>query len=103
MTCLDCADPSVRVAKRNESVSSLQALTLLNNGFVLVQSEYCAERLQSEFADDMAASVERLTLYSWGRVPTAEEKEEMSTFAREFGLAALCRLVFNSNEFAFVD
>ena len=37
MTTLDCADPSLLVDKRNESLSALQALVLLNNGFMLVQ------------------------------------------------------------------
>jgi hypothetical protein len=35
MTALDCADPSMRVDKRNESVSPAQALSLLNNGFMV--------------------------------------------------------------------
>jgi hypothetical protein len=38
MTTLDCADPSMQVAKRNESVSPLQALTMLNNALVVAMS-----------------------------------------------------------------
>ncbi len=40
MTSLDCADPSMRVDRRNESLSALQALALLNNGFVVTQARH---------------------------------------------------------------
>ncbi len=51
MTSLDCADPSIRVDKRNESLSALQALALLNSGFILTQSQHFAERVQLEHSD----------------------------------------------------
>ena len=58
MTCLDCADPSMRVDRRNESVSALQALALLNDGFMVTQSRHFAERVQGE-APDLPAQVDR--------------------------------------------
>src|SRR5690606_25382338 len=45
MTTFDCADPSMQVDKRNESLSPLQALALLNNRLTLAMSEHFAERL----------------------------------------------------------
>ena len=36
------------------------------------------------------------------REPTAEEKTNFTTFAQKNGLAALCRVLLNSNEFLFM-
>jgi mono/diheme cytochrome c family protein len=102
MTSLDCADPSIRVDKRNESLSALQALALLNNGFMLTQSRHFAERIQRE-APDLAAQVERAHLLALGRAPTPAEREKLIAFAKANGLPNLCRVLLNLNEFTFVD
>src|SRR4029079_18929924 len=49
MTTLDCADPSMLVARRNESVSPLQALALLNNSFMLTMADSFAQRLECTY------------------------------------------------------
>ena len=46
MTVLDCADPSMQVGKRNESLSPLQALSLLNNSLILAMSKNFAAKLR---------------------------------------------------------
>jgi hypothetical protein len=46
MDCLDAADPSQLVARRNTTLTALQALATLNNPFVLKQCEHFAARLQ---------------------------------------------------------
>jgi hypothetical protein len=102
MTSLDCADPSMRVDKRNESLSALQALALLNNGFMLTQSRHFAGRVQRE-APDLAAQVERAHQLALGRAPTPEEHERLIVFAKANGLPNLCRVLLNLNEFTFVD
>ena len=43
MTTLDCADPSMRVDKRNETLTPLQALALLNNSFMVAMSRHFAD------------------------------------------------------------
>jgi hypothetical protein len=102
MTSLDCADPSMRVDKRNESLSPLQALALLNNGFVVTQARHFAARVQAERAD-LPAQVERAHALAFGRTPDAATRAKLVAFAQTEGLPALCRLLFNLNEFAFVD
>jgi hypothetical protein len=59
MTSLDCADPSMRVEKRNESLSAIQALALLNNGFMTTQAVEFAARVAREAGDDPRAQVDR--------------------------------------------
>ena len=102
MTSLDCADPSIRVDKRNESLSALQALALLNNGFMVTQARHFAERLQRE-KPDLGAQVERGYQLAFGRTPSAAEREKLATFAQANGLPNLCRVLLNLNEFTFID
>jgi mono/diheme cytochrome c family protein len=97
MTVLDCADPSMQVDKRSETLSPLQALSLFNNGFMLAQAKHLAERVKD--AGGMVAAF-RLAL---GRKPTAAEREALEKYAREHGLANACRVILNLNEFVFVD
>ncbi len=102
MTTLDCADPSQRVDKRNESLSALQALATLNNGFMVTMSKHWAERVSLE-AKDIDRQVTLLFRQGLGRDPTAEEKAALHAYIAEHGLPNACRLVLNLNEFAFVD
>ncbi len=101
-TTLDCADPSMQVAKRNESVSPLQALALLNNSIVLVMAKHFASRIERG-GGDLEARVMRAHADALARLPTARELEAFSSHAREFGFVSLCRVFFNLNEFSFVD
>ncbi|MFM7074971.1 MAG: DUF1553 domain-containing protein [Planctomycetaceae bacterium] len=103
MTSLDCADPSMRVEKRNESLSAVQALALLNNGFMTTQAAEFAARIERDAGADPAARVERAVRLALGRAPTDEERAVLVDLAREHGLAAACRALFNLNEFTFVD
>ncbi len=103
MTCLDCADPSMRVEKRNESISALQALALLNNGFMVVQARQFADRVVREAGNDPAAQVKRAFELAMGRDPDAEEATALVEVAKTHGLANVCRAILNLNEFSFVD
>jgi hypothetical protein len=102
MVALDCADPSMRVDRRNESLSALQALALLNNDFMVTMARHFAERLQRS-GGDLSAQVARGVREALGRPPTAEEQAALTDYARRYGLANLCRVLFNLNEFVFVD
>jgi hypothetical protein len=103
MTSLDCADPSMRVDKRNESVSAPQALALLNNGFMVVQARHFAERVEMESGPDLEKQLNLAFALALDRAPTPEEAAKLLPYARQFGLPNLCRLLYNLNEFAFVD
>jgi hypothetical protein len=102
MTTLDCADPSMQVGRRNESVSPLQALTLLNNALMVTMPRHFAAKLERAEAQ-LPAQVRRAHYEALGRPPTAEEERALTAYARQHGLANLCRVLFNLNEFSFVD
>jgi hypothetical protein len=100
--CLDGADASQLTPARNVSITPLQALALLNNEFTLAHSKAFATSLEKASADkeaQIAIAVERV----WGRPATKEEIEEMKAYVSKHGLANLGRLLFNSNEFLFVN
>jgi hypothetical protein len=42
-------------------------------------------------------------LLAFGRKPTESERAAFEPYIAEHGLANACRLVFNLNEFSFVD
>ena len=102
MTTLDCADPSMQVGQRNESVSALQALALLNNGLMVTMAKHFAAKLDAG-GDDLSAKVDRAFREALARAPSAEEQANLTAYARQHGLANACRVLFNLNEFAFVD
>ena len=103
MTALDCADPSMRVDKRNQSVSANQALAYLNSGFMLAQAERFAMRVSREAGDDPAAQADLAMRLALGRHATDDERAQLAEFTRAHGLANACRVILNLNEFTFID
>lgn len=102
LTTLDCADPSMSVEKRNESLSALQALALLNNQLMVVMAKHFAARLEQETSGADAQIVRGFQL-ALGRTPRPDEVESLSAFTRQYGLPNTCRFILNLNEFVFVD
>lgn len=102
MDCLDAADPSQLVARRNTTLTALQALATLNNPFVLKQCEHFAERLR-KLAPDTGGQIDAAYRLALSRAPTADERQRLITYADKHGLPNACRVLFNSTEFMFVD
>ncbi len=102
MTTLDCADSSQVVAKRSETLTPLQALALLNNQFVVRMSEHLADRVASE-SPELSSQLKSAWQLAFGRWPTQDELQPLVEFATRHGLAGACRLIFNANEFVFID
>ncbi len=102
MTTLDCADSSQSTPKRNETLTSLQALSLLNNRFNLSMANHFATRLSAEH-DSLPAQVEAAFRLVAGRVPAPAERQQLVAYSQQHGLPNLCRVLFNLSEFVFVD
>jgi hypothetical protein len=62
-----------------------------------------AERVAREAGTEQDAQVRACLRLAYGREPAGDEAQQLAGFVREFGLPALCRVVFNSNEFLYVD
>jgi len=102
MTTLDCADPSMRVEKRNESLSPLQALAMMNNGLVVAMAKHFAERVTQE-TQGLEAQTRHAFALALSRNPTPEEIKPLFEYAQREGLENTCRVILNLNEFSFVD
>jgi hypothetical protein len=99
---LDAADSSSLTPVRNESSTPLHALELLNNPFVLHQCEPFANHLRAagpRLSDQIRFAFE----LAYSRTPAEQELAMLSSYAERHGLASLCRLIINSNEFIYVN
>jgi hypothetical protein len=102
MDRLDCPDASMITAKRNTTITAIQALALLNNPFMVRQAEHLAARARglAQHPYEQIVWIYRLTL---GRNPKPGEVRRVSEFAARHGLENTARAILNSNEFLFVD
>jgi hypothetical protein len=103
MTVLDCADPSMRVDKRNQSISAQQALALLNNGIMLVQAREFAKQTRAQAGKELKDQVQRAYKNAIGREPESDELTALIELGELHGLENVCRTLFNLNEFVWVD
>lgn len=103
LTTLDCPNPANLVPARNVTTTTLQSLALLNNDFVLKQSGYFAQRLETDRPADRAAQIERAFQLAFGRHPAKTESTAAMELIEKGGLPQLCRMLFNANEFVYVD
>ncbi len=105
MTALDCADPSMRVDRRSETLTPLQALALLNGKLAVAMAKHFADRVHRETGADASEEtrIRRAFQLALQRDPAPSELALLVPYIDRHGLAAACRLVFNLNEFVFVD
>ncbi len=99
----DCPDPSTTTPKRAVTTTPLQALALLNDSFMLRMSQRLAERIDREVGQDAMRGVCRAHELCFGRAPDSAELAAGTAFVMAHGLPAYGRVLFNSNEFVYVD
>jgi len=102
MSTLDCPDPANLTPARVQTTTALQALTLANNEFMLLQARYLAARVERE-APGPDDAVRRAFALAFQRPATAAEVRAARTLAEREGLFAVCRALLNANEFIHVD
>ncbi|HXJ74916.1 MAG TPA: DUF1553 domain-containing protein, partial [Candidatus Dormibacteraeota bacterium] len=98
----DCPDGSLVMPRRSLSTTPLQALNLLNSGFILQQAEIFSERLRQEAGPDIPAEIQRGWQLAFGRRPSAPETVASARLVEQHGLPALCRALLNANELLFI-
>ena len=103
MDSLDCPDSSQLTATRNSSITVLQALSMLNDRFIVRQSEHFAARLEQIEPGDYRKQIKAAYNLALSRDPRESEMAELSAYAEKYGLPNLCRVIFNSNEFIFIN
>ena len=100
---LDCADPAVATPRRTVTTTPLQALSLLNNPFMRKAADAFAERVRRECEEQPDRQIDRAYQLAFGREATVGERETAQRFVADHGLAELCLMIFNSNEFVYLD
>jgi hypothetical protein len=101
MDSLDCPDASQFAPVRSTSVTALQALSMLNDRFMVRQCEHFAARV-NQMSSDPGKQIEAAFQLALGRSPTPRETAGLQAYASRHGMANACRLILNSNEFMFV-
>jgi hypothetical protein len=106
LTLFDFPDPSLIIGERSTTTVPAQALFMLNNPFVIRQSEAMAGRLLAG-KDGDAGKLRRAYLLCYSRPPSARELEKAQRFLTAYGSkrprraawGALCQAFFASAEF----
>ena len=102
MDCLDAPDPSLLTPRRNTTLTALQALALLNSPFTASEAEAFAGRVRG-MASRLDAQVDAAFRLALSRPPRDEEAKLLGEHAAAHGLESACRLIWNLNEFVFID
>jgi hypothetical protein len=106
----DFADSSIVTGVRESSNTANQALYMMNNPFVLTQSEAFAKRV-AKTKQTMADRIEHAFLLAYGRSPTSGERSATASFLKRFArsangsqtMTALCQSLLASAEFRYID
>jgi hypothetical protein len=100
--CLDGADPNINTPVRSTTITALQALALLNDAFMVREARAFARRVEP-LGGSPEAQVDAAFVLALGRPTRPSERDSLAAYARKHGLANACRLLFNTNEFLFID
>ncbi len=99
----DCPDGGQMKPRRTRSITPLQSLSLLNSPFANRQAGFFADRIRGLSSSDFNKQVEHAFQIAFSRFPNPEERSLMVTLAREHGLEQVCRAIFNTSEFVFLQ
>ena len=104
----DMANGLKSVSVRDATTTPTQALLLFNGRYALKQAELLVTRLMKE-EDTLEKQVERAFLLVWNRLPSAEAIADAREFVGEDEklakqrLVDFCHVLFNSNQFLYLD
>jgi hypothetical protein len=114
----DQPDPNVTCEERSTTTVPTQALTLLNNEFVLTQARHFAERVLEQSGPEQDAQVRVAYQIALSREPNPREIEMNVQFLNEHygldrggqsgnpaldALTDLCDVILNLNEFVYIN
>jgi hypothetical protein len=107
MEAFDTATMSESCPRRHATTVATQVFSLMNSEFVQEEAKHFAERVIELAGPDRTRQVDRAFRLALNRDPSAREKEKASEFLSKAGpvegLAHLGVVLFNSNEFIYLD
>ncbi|MBL8216794.1 MAG: PSD1 domain-containing protein [Bryobacterales bacterium] len=98
----DLPDQTLTCGRRNVSTVATQALTLLNNEFVLNQARRFAERIKALAPGDANEQLQIAYELALSRPPNAEERRVAQEFLQKNTLEDFAHVLLNLNEFVYL-
>jgi mono/diheme cytochrome c family protein len=99
----DCPDAGQMSPTRTQSITPVQSLGLMNSPFANRQASLLAERVRNEAGMDPGAQLDRIFLLAYSRLPEPAERAQLIALATEHDISQVCRVIFNTSEFAFLQ
>ena len=103
MTEFDQPDCAFSTPRRSETISPLQALTMLNHQFTLDMADAFARRLIRDAGDEPDQQIQHGFRLCYSRAATEPERKACRELIAEHGLAAFCRVLLNTSEFIYLQ
>ncbi|MBI1319097.1 MAG: DUF1553 domain-containing protein [Candidatus Hydrogenedens sp.] len=103
VTDFDAPDCAFSVAKRVDTTTPLQALTLLNHDFTMEMADALAARVQRDAGPESRAQLARAYALAFNRAPAPEELDTATTLVEKYGMPAFCRALLNANELLYLQ
>lgn len=103
LDAFDCPDPATTAPRRSVTTTPLQSLSLMNNNLVLRMAEAFAQRVHDEAGDDRSQQITLAWQLAINRAPDDSERKLSEDLVTRYGLPALCRGLFNINEFVVIQ
>lgn len=102
LDALDCPSPSLAAPQRRHTTTPLQALSLMNEPFVLRQAARMANRVRQIAGDDVERQIHQTWRLALGREPDPAELTAAIETGNRHGLKVICWAVLNSSEFLYL-
>lgn len=114
MSVFNFVDSSAITGQREQSNTANQSLYMMNNPFVVQQSQAFAKRLHNS-GKQLKQQIDYAVLLAYGRKATSSERNAILEFARNYSksindrgsmsktISAVCQSLFASSEFRYID
>ena len=104
LSTFDAPDTTMSCSRRDSTTVAPQALTLMNGEFMVSQATRMAASIAGGHPDQPGRWIDAAWNQALQRPPTAFEREQASRLVNDQpGLARLCLVLLNMNEFLYVD
>jgi Protein of unknown function (DUF1553)/Protein of unknown function (DUF1549) len=99
----DLPENLVSCARRTTSIVAPQALSLLNSRLAVETGQALAARVKGTAGEDADRQIREVFRLALARAPRDDEIAACRAFLERRSLPELCRVLFNLNEFIFID
>ena len=87
---------------RRTSTTPLQALAMFNGKLINQEANYFADRIKAQ-SSNLEERIDWAFRLGLGRHPRPDEIDALLPFANDKNLSRLARIIFNTNEFVYID